>query len=325
MGSTFFCRLSETTNTSLLLFLLPLVSYVWLVFLSLCFCFYSYLTVYTIPFLSLTRSTMRNQPLKSLIQGLQSFSRGSKDHVSLFSSLTLQDLGFYVSDEAAMKYFQNKAYPLAGEAFLLENALHQCRCEAGPGGRPKFVPFAWKSAREDVLGCSTLFESDAVTLCWFVVPPGRVLPLHDHPNMTVWQRILFGNLHITSIDFDRSDPSGETGVVVHAGEIVGQETGAAGGFTPEEGGGVLHELENREESLPALFIDIISPPYYRAPYNIPCTYYTAQKEGTEKPHPAPVGDSGIIGDVRLGDRVRLLKRAHYTGPSMNAFAHLSAD
>lgn len=41
--------------------------------------------------------------------------------------------------------------------------------------------------------------------------------------------------------------------------------------------GYLHEIVNNDDTKPALFVDLISPPYHRAPYNIPCTYFTAHK------------------------------------------------
>ena len=41
-------------------------------------------------------------------------------------------------------------------------------------------------------------ETDLFTMCVFVLPPSTRLPTHDHPNMTVFSKVLFGELEIES-------------------------------------------------------------------------------------------------------------------------------
>lgn len=271
--------------------------------------------------------------MKRLVKSLQHFSVTSSEHVELFSKMTLRDFGFYVSDADAMRYMANKAYPVAERAFQLEKALHQRRLSAGTA---PVSPMAWKSSSNDMLGCSTLYQDEAVTLCWFVLPPGKVLPLHDHPGMTVWQRAMHGRLHLCSITREAVSQTGAgastapiNGTVVFDGELdgVGDAIPVSDvlGFTPTDGdgGGVLHEIRNIDATQPALFVDIISPPYNQAPSNIVCGYYTAEPlDATAMLLPSLAMDCGVRHQLKAGDKVRLHPRTNYSGPAMDAFVHV---
>ena len=43
-------------------------------------------------------------------------------------------------------------------------------------------------------------ETDLYTLGIFVFPPNATIPLHDHPNMTVLSRVLYGDLRVKAFD-----------------------------------------------------------------------------------------------------------------------------
>ncbi|EPY34914.1 cysteamine dioxygenase [Angomonas deanei] len=288
-------------------------------------------------FYSFSKIINKNMSLLALRKALSTFSKtNAAPAVELFRQLTPADLGYYVSDDAAMEYMQSpQSFPILSHGFKLGTALRQ---ELLRPGEEHHSPMIWMNSQRDRIGCSTLYEDEQVTLCWFVVPPRHTLGLHDHPTMTVWQRVLFGRLQVTAMDFEGPPPTVSEiqhckdafpGVVRHTGEVSSENSGLLH-FTPESGGGVLHELTNPHDTEPALFIDIIAPPYYREKDDLPCTYYIAEKRTEEnekngkkeKEFNLSNVDSGLVEPLVVGDKVRLVPRRNYGGPALQAFVHL---
>ncbi|KPI85373.1 hypothetical protein ABL78_5554 [Leptomonas seymouri] len=269
--------------------------------------------------------------MKNLLRSLQHFSKTSTKHVELFGKLTLRDLGVYVSDADALKYMQDNDYPLGDKAFQLSHSIHQCRYDSETS---RFIRHPWKSSPADSLGCSTLFESESVTLCWFVLPPGHALPLHDHPGMTVWQRVMHGRLHISTI-VTRASPStvktaaATPATVLFDGVVDGREEAIPPSdiFTlGERDGSVLHEVRNVDAAMPALFVDIISPPYLQSPTNISCTYYQVEPARKEGQRLAGLpSDCSVHWKLKAGDDVLLHPRPDYAGPAMRPLVYVGGD
>jgi len=57
------------------------------------------------------------------------------------------------------------------------------------------VPQADLSATESIL-YTEVAASDKYTMCIFTLPSGAKLPLHDHPNMTVFSKVLWGEMQV---------------------------------------------------------------------------------------------------------------------------------
>ena len=113
-----------------------------------------------------------------------------------------------------------------------------------------------------------LFERPNLHASLFLVPAGRELPLHDHPEMTVLLRVLAGRMEISSFDWVPDSPG-------LARPRPPRTVGAADRcdvLRPADGN--LHRLRALEDSA---FVDLFSP-YYDEAAGRPCTYYRPDGE-----------------------------------------------
>eukprot|EP00759_Apiculatamorpha_spiralis_P015249 PhF_6_TR21934/c0_g1_i2/m.31166/K10712/ADO; cysteamine dioxygenase len=135
------------------------------------------------------------------------------------------------------------------------------------------------------LFCLTFDETPEHTLVAFFVPPGGVMPLHDHPNMNVFLQVMKGDLHVRSMDWIDKN--------THRAKIVFD--GCLGPQSPilhvcPNSGGVLHEITSKDGGM---FLDFITPPYSEEKAK-PCTYYEFQE--VKKTH--SVGDEVFLTPLR---------------------------
>jgi len=101
----------------------------------------------------------------------------------------------------------------------------------------------------------------------FYLPQGAVIPLHDHPSMTVISKVLVGRLRMRTLLW--LDPA--QGLARDEGE---KELDAADpALVMAQRAGVLHEIRALAE---CIFFDLFSP-YYAEEEGRDCSYY--QMEG----------------------------------------------
>lgn len=125
-----------------------------------------------------------------------------------------------------------------------------------------------------------LYECDQFSIGIFCLPPSGVIPLHNHPGMTVFSKLLFGSMHIKSYDWvdfpqvsndgispARSQPPGVRLAKVKTDAVITApcETSI---LYPADGGN-MHCFTARTS---CAVLDVLGPPYSDAEGRH-CTYY----------------------------------------------------
>ncbi|XP_078168880.1 plant cysteine oxidase 2-like isoform X2 [Carex rostrata] len=113
----------------------------------------------------------------------------------------------------------------------------------------------------------------------FCLPKSAVIPLHDHPGMTVFSKILFGSMHIKSYDWVlSSQPSDESATVMNGEERLAKvqvdavfNAPCANSILYPETGGNMHCFT---AITACAVLDVLGPPYSTED-DRDCTYYDA--------------------------------------------------
>ncbi|XP_026659870.2 plant cysteine oxidase 2-like isoform X3 [Phoenix dactylifera] len=107
-----------------------------------------------------------------------------------------------------------------------------------------------------------LYECDKFSIGIFCLPPSGVIPLHNHPGMTVFSKLLFGSMHIKSYDW--------VDVPKYSNDVINPAHSPceASILYPADGGN-MHCFTARTS---CAVLDVLGPPY-SDPEGRHCTYY----------------------------------------------------
>ncbi|KAJ0977927.1 hypothetical protein J5N97_013401 [Dioscorea zingiberensis] len=121
-----------------------------------------------------------------------------------------------------------------------------------------------------------LYECDNFSIGIFCLPPSAVIPLHNHPGMTVFSKLLFGSMHIKSYDWvDAPQNSIKTTNPPHEVKLAKLKKNAVFSASSETSilypasGGNLHCFT---ATTSCAVLDVLGPPY-SDPEGRHCTYY----------------------------------------------------
>ncbi|KAJ8484319.1 hypothetical protein OPV22_016804 [Ensete ventricosum] len=165
--------------------------------------------------------------------------------------------------------------PEPADVQLLQVLLDKMRPE-DVGLSTDILFFKAKSSSKGArIAYSTINKCRNFSMCIFFLPPSAVIPLHDHPGMTVFSKLLLGSMHIRSYDWLDSTPSTKlrpAKLVVDSDFTAPCNTSILYPTT----GGNIHTFT---AITPCAVLDILGPPYSREDGR-DITYYRDYADGS---------------------------------------------
>ncbi|KAK4417688.1 Plant cysteine oxidase 2 [Sesamum alatum] len=150
------------------------------------------------------------------------------------------------------------------------------------GLRPN-MPF-FSSERAPVITYLHLHECDKFSIGIFCLPPTSVIPLHNHPGMTVFSKLLFGTMHIKSYDWSDEVDKNPDGTMPNGIDPKGYPDGLRlaklkvnSEFTAPCGPSILYPADGGNmhcftARTACAVLDVLGPPYCD-PEGRHCQYY----------------------------------------------------
>jgi len=134
------------------------------------------------------------------------------------------------------------------------------------------------------VGYIRIYSDEILSVGIFVIPCSISIPLHDHPDMCVLSKVLYGSVQVESYDWDQCSvsPNTATKPLVNHGNIAtkvfdGELKEGQLNTLYQNSGGNLHKFTANSKEGCAI-LDIIAPQYDEN--KRPCTYYKAMPLGT---------------------------------------------
>lgn len=112
-------------------------------------------------------------------------------------------------------------------------------------------------------GSELLYRGPDAAVSAFELTARHRIPVHDHPGMSVWMRVLSGRVRVTSWRRDGAEAVDSDVRSISASDPVFLATAA----------GDLHQLEAIDDTV---FVDVLRPPYTN---ERPCTYWRLEGPG----------------------------------------------
>ena len=115
-----------------------------------------------------------------------------------------------------------------------------------------------------------IYEDPKFSLGIFCLPANAEIPLHNHPGMTVFSRVLYGTMHVTSYDLKDPQNLSKGAITVHDRDFTADD--APMSLFPTNGGNI-HQFRAVTD---CAVLDLLSPPYSTEDGR-DCTYYRPVK------------------------------------------------
>ncbi|GLT44859.1 hypothetical protein SLA2020_187330 [Shorea laevis] len=150
-----------------------------------------------------------------------------------------------------------------------------------------------------------IHECNNFSIGIFCFPAGRTFPLHDHPEMTVLSKLLYGSVHIKAYDWIMEKKSGcrTSGIAGAVTNGIFKAPCEPSALFPRSGG----NIHSFTALTPSAILDVLSPPYSEE-FGRPSTYFM------DFPIPSLPGYA-ILEERDLPDDL-VVTGAPYLGPSL---------
>ncbi|KAK6232764.1 hypothetical protein SCA6_002837 [Theobroma cacao] len=169
---------------------------------------------------------------------------------------------------------------------------------------------------------TTIYQCDEFSLCIFFLPEKAVIPLHNHPGMTVFSKLLLGKMHIKSYDWvdpvhseDPVQPSQPRLARLKADSVFTAPCDTS--VLYPTAGGNIHQFT---AITPCAVLDVLGPPYSKED-DRDCSYYrdvpcSAFPNGETTVSEEVEGDLfGWLEEIQVPENSKM-DRIEYLGPQI---------